>query len=227
MATDPHNPHLPVKQPFWLPQPHRFTVRHERQHHDEVLYAYGEYAFLILWWNVVDHANGLVERCHCFEGDPIAQAYGQTSDPDCGDCYGTTFEGGIRARVVRPILFGSAPEDHTEEQRRGTYETSRGTLQWTSDVRVRRGDIVVQSDNTRWQVGQVDEGKLQHLFQTPTSDRTIVAWSAPATREDPAAPAYDVPPTDPATILSILDPSRPHFPVDFLQHEEINGPLVL
>jgi hypothetical protein len=214
-------------QPHWLTDPQAYAVEQERQRHLDALYAYGEFAMFVLMWRVTDFEAGLVGRCPtCFtSGGKIAATYGQGAKRDCPDCFGTTFEGGYRAKIVRPSLW-----DHDTSTelpgRRGDTITEPTRIQTTGDFNSNTDDYAFRGDGTRWQMRNTDWDLLRTGFQTPSIPRTLLGWNiTQANLEDPSSVAYLIPPTgdELVTILNVTNGLR--FPPDFSEHEDIRGPL--
>src|SRR5258708_66990 len=95
---------------YQLPDPRSYAVEQERMRHNQALYAYGEYAMFALMWTIRDLEHGRVQRCsRCFEdvglNDRIADTYKQANLRLCPVCFGTSFEGGYRALIIRPSLW--------------------------------------------------------------------------------------------------------------------------
>lgn len=219
------------KDPYQLRDPQDWAVDQERQHHNEALYCAGEYAFFVLMWGVREFEQGRVERCsRCYGGNVdagIVSVYNQASQARCPICFGTTFEGGWRARIVRPSLWDFSEDDEPRGQRRrGLAIQARAAVQSTSDFQVRTGDYILRGDGTRWQITSLLASHLRTGFETPLSTRAIVAFNyGEAVREDEASVAYDLPPTT-NDLRDILDMPHPHTPIDFSSFEEIRAPLL-
>lgn len=213
--------------PHWSPQPQRWLVDQERQHADEVLYSFGEYALLTMMWTLEDFENGLTTRCsRCWEArNEIAEVFGQGGEAKCPNCYGTTFEGGIRAQVIRPVLLNDRTSQHNEEKKRGVHDTATGALQTTADIKLRNGDYAFFLDGTRWQIQAVEETLLRHTFGADASyDTTIANAVTNVVKEEIGSVAYIIPPTIEQQKQLLTDPGV-HFPTDFSPMEIINGPV--
>lgn len=214
--------------PYHLRQPQDWAVAQVRQHHDEALYLYGEYSMFVLLWNIDDLEGGLVDRCPtCYiaYGD-LADVYQQPARRKCEDCFGTTFEGGFKAKIVRPSLWDFG-EQTDEEGRRGEEERQVASIQSTEDFRMRNNDWVIRADNSRWQIQTVSGNNLRTGFEHPSRPRSAIAYNyGQVQREDESSVSYLVPPTDAAEVTAILDIPWVTSPTDFAAYETIRGPLL-
>lgn len=214
--------------PYHLRQHQEWALDQVQQHHNEALYIYGEYAMFVLLWNVSDLEEGLVGRCPtCYIAEgAMADVYGQSSHALCLDCFGTTFEGGFKAKIVRPSLWDFA-ELVDDEGRRGEEESQITAIQSTEDFRMRKGDWVIRADNSRWQVQTLSGNHLRTGFEHPSRQRSAVAYNyGQVQRLDDTTAAYIVPPTDAAAVAAILDPPYDIKPDTFTAHEIIRGDLL-
>lgn len=216
---------MTFEYPQWLRDPQGYAVQQERYRHDQALNTYGEYAMFVLRWTIRDHKAGLVERCsECYLAHgKIAETYEQPSRRDCPSCYGTTFEGGIRAKIIRTSLWDANEEDY-QDARRGESILQTASVQSTSDFRMRTGDYIFRADGSRWQMRTVSTNALRTGFLEP-EHRTEVGYNyGLVQREDEDTVAYLIPPAT-ADLIDILDVSSLRTPPDFSAHEEINGSL--
>lgn len=211
----------------WHPDPQRYAVQQERLRHEQALSLYGEYAVFVLLWRSDDEAKGLVDRCsNCYESyGKIAEAYGQPSMKDCPNCFGTSFEGGYKARLVRPSLW-DYNEPSQRDHIRGETQTASASIQTTADFSLRNGDFIFRADGSRWQMMQAGTNHLRTGFEPPNIPRTALGFNyGQAMLEDPAAVSYMIPPSA-AALAEILDVSRIRYPLDFSDVEVIRGPLM-
>lgn len=211
--------HLPDTQPH--------AVDNMQSWHDDALYALGEYSMFVLLWRISDHKAGLVDRCPvCYDAyQPYADVYKQPFEHHCSSCFGTTFEGGYKAKIVRPSLWDFG-EEADGESRRGELTTATTAIQTTSDFRMRTGDWVIRADATRWQVATLSANHLRTGFSYPEKEQSVVGFNyGNVIREDESANAYLVPPTDPAEVAAILDVRGARTPQDFAIYEDIRVPL--
>src|SRR6202012_4188862 len=121
----------------------------------------------------IDFLRGLVQRCStCYAStDPLANritnVYNQPTRNKCPDCFGTTFEGGFRARMVRPVIINDT--DETEKQdRRGTVHTDDIQVESTWDFRSRDGDYLLRADGSRWRLSAPMRTTLRTGFVYPS-----------------------------------------------------------
>lgn len=213
----------------WVVDPNAYAIEQERWRHDSALYSYGEYAMFVLLWHVEHLEAGLVARCpRCFGGsvvDPVvADAYKQPVNRKCPVCFGTTFEGGYRARIVRPSAWDfTVPDDRDDA--RGQFEMASASIQSTSDFRLRHGDYIFRSDGARWRNTSTGTNHLRTGFQYPGSGFTELGFNyTQVMLVDPSDVAYDMPPTK--TELATMNVAHAHIPLAFPELEEIRGPLL-
>jgi hypothetical protein len=218
-------------QPYWLREPQNWAVEQERMRHAQAIFALGEWAMFFLMWQVLDYEAGLVGRCTvCYpSGNALAKAsadvYNQPTRNKCPSCFGTTFEGGYRARIIRPVIFGDTDEDE-RVNKRGTTHPDDVAVETTWDFRVFAGDFVVRPDNSRWQLSAPTRVTLRSGFEYPDQKRTSLTYNnIRAMYEEPTTVAYTLPPTDRAAIGPILN-TPVHYPTDFSAHEVIRAPLI-
>jgi hypothetical protein len=212
--------------PAWHPDPQEHAVAQERSRHDQALASFGEYVMFVLMWRIDDHEAGLVDRCpRCYEAyGKTAEAYGQPAQERCPECFGTTFEGGWKARIVRPSLW-DYNEEEDRQHARGEVEVATATVQSTSDFRLRTGDHLFRGDGTRWMMRTVSTNNLRTGFQIPSRQRSALGFNyGQVSLEDESSTPYLIPPS-PAEVKEMLDLSHLRHPTDFSAVEEIRGPL--
>jgi hypothetical protein len=235
-SAPPISPDPPVllptaPQPYVLPDPQNWAVEQERLRHDQALFDHGEYAFFILMWQELDNRLGRVTRCSRCYGQTVnsrvANVYNQAAEERCPQCFGTTFEGGFKALIVRQSLW-TFSEDNDTIGRRGIIEQATAAIQSTSDFQMRTGDHVVRGDGTRWTIQSLTAPHLRTGFQTPTNTGNIVAFNyGQAAKDDASAPSFAMPPHLTASQLhAVLNPPHPHRPIDYSDYEEVRGPLL-
>lgn len=215
-------------RPQYLREPQDWALDQERFRHNGALYHIGEWVFLILMWHQLDFERGLVARCsRCWGGgraSRVAEVYKQPTQNECPVCFGTTFEGGYRARIVRPAIVADVEETERPD-RRGSMHPAAVTFETTYDFRCRPGDFVIRRDGSRWRVRSADRLQVRTGYLHPSQADTAVAYKLPAELEERSTVAYRIPPTgesEPARILG--QPMR--FPGDFSAFEQINAALV-
>lgn len=221
----------PVAQPYYVRDAQPWSVEQERQRHYQALYAVGEYAMFALMWHIQDFTAGLVDRCHTCTGAPgskqsiIMDAYEQPERNKCPDCFGTTFEGGYRALIVRPAIFSDTDESENLTAR-GMVNPSDIDVESTTDFRVRSNDYVFRAGGDRYQLGVPARIQLRTGFGPVTQTNSAIGYNhARASYEDPnASVAYLIGP-DAAGLRSLLSRGRA-LPEDFSASEQIRGPLI-
>lgn len=199
------------QQPVWAYPTQDWAGASIENSHTEALYAYGEFALFTLMWTVSDFEAGLVGKCPtCFVGDRGAVAFGQSPDPKCPDCYGTTFDGGFRAQIIRAsIVVHSTPE--REQGIRGQTTIDNINLESTTDFTMHHGDYVFRADEARYQTSEKTEDSVHDGFSIMDTQNPYVANIAEAKLEDPTSVAYAIPIVvggGSATLPSLLDRSN-------------------
>lgn len=216
---------------YYVRQPQDWAVEQERARHDQALYLVGEWAVFVLLWHEIDFRKGLVTRCsRCYDSGTgtvatrIANVYNQPTQNRCPDCYGTTFQGGYRARIVRPGIFTDTEETERQD-RRGSMHPNGVTISSTSDFRTRAGDYVFRGDGSRWQLGTPQRVQLRTGFEHPSQDADAIAYEAlTAKYEEPTSVAYLIPPDNGTLRITLHQPMR--YPGDFSSIEDIRGVLM-
>jgi hypothetical protein len=213
--------------PQWLPDPQYYAVEQERYRHDQAINTFGEYAMFVLLWDLDDLDAGRVQRCRtCYTAyGKIADVYGQAAQERCPDCYGTTFEGGYKAKIVRQSLWVPSEEEKRMGSR-GEDTIQNATIQTPSNFLLRTGDYVFRADGTRWRVRTMTTANVLTGFWESDDTRTATGYEyANVNREDESSVAYIIPP-DTDTLINVLDVKGTRYPVDFSAIEEIHGPLM-
>lgn len=218
-------------QPYYVRDTQPWAVEQERQRHNQAMLTVGEYAMFALMWHLQDFEAGLVTRCSTCSGTPgskqaiIMDAYQQPEKNRCPDCFGTTFEGGYRALIVRPSIFSDTDESEAL-QARGLVNPTDINVESTTDFRVRNNDYVFRSDGDRFQLGVPARIQLRTGFATPHQSDSAIGYNhARASYEDPnASVAYDIGPSR-VGLKNILSRGR-FFPEDFSDVEVLRGPLI-
>lgn len=148
-----------------LQRPTTYDIEQEQQRHNDAIHWFGEMCAFLLWWNNQDFEDGLVARCSsCYTsyGD-IADAYGQSAKTKCLSCFGTSYEGGLRAIYYRPAIWQSSDTDEGVTKR-GFIDSTSGTIQIVSNLPVRKGDTVVRADGSRWDIGNPEAQEITTGF---------------------------------------------------------------
>lgn len=214
------------KQPYWTPITQGWASNILESSHVDALYMFGEWALFTMFWRVQDETAGLVGRCpSCYAGSREAQAFGQPERKKCPDCYGTSFEGGFRAQIVRPALFADRNIETTDTEH-GTVISDAIHVETTGDFAMKAGDLVVRYDGTRFKVEEKDESILRTGFSPPVE----VSYSGNiplAHLDDPTSPSFLVPPTSASALRALLTPPNTHLVPDLSTQETIrpNGYL--
>lgn len=213
--------------PHWMAQREDYAFANLRRDVADATFGYGEWVMVILMWTMEDFKQGLVGRCPtCYlDYGRIAEVYQQPAKRICPDCYGTTFEGGVRAKLRRPAIFDDSDQDEGHERRGAVTRSSANVSLWI-DFTINTNDYLVRRDNTRWQIHVPDLTNLYHGFGNHADVISGVAQSLSANLEDGSSVVYTIPPTVPEDIEELLDTTPDHF-VGPLDDIEVNGPLYL
>jgi hypothetical protein len=184
-------------------------------------------------WTAADNAAGLVGRClRCFASpdnrlgteDRISASYGQGNQYACTDCFGTQFEGGFRALIVRPAIFSDMDKGQTKSSK-GVMQPGTLGIETTPDFRVRPGDYCFRSDGDRFQLRQPRRTTLRTGFATPWQQAAAIDYNQlNAALEDRASVAYKIPPD--ADDLAVVLGTYTRLPSDFSWFEVIRAPLI-
>jgi hypothetical protein len=212
----------------WLTDPMSYAIQQEIDKHDQALWTHGELCMFALMWTIFDFEAGLVGRCPtCFLAyGRTAEAYGQPAKQNCPDCYSTTFEGGYKAKIVRPAIWTHTAEDAVVTDRHGQSLSNTQSVQSTADFKPATDDYVFRADGSRWQIRDVGGAVLQTGFEFSSSTSQAVGFAmGRVVREDESSVAYLIPP-DPVTLRAILStPVGTRYPPDTSAVDEIRGPL--
>lgn len=202
---------------------HLYAVDQEVLRHDDAIHYYGEMTACVMLWSVRDFELGLVERCSvCYTPlGLVTEAYQQSSKQKCANCYGTTFEGGIRALIYRPALWDETPVSQDIRERGHTIVAS-GTVQVTSDFNMRDGDYLVRQDGTRWRITEPTGSEIVNGFG-PTGTQVFSGATFQVQLEDRSSVAYMVPVSQPGLEVIGWSPYM-LYPSEF---DIINGPLTI
>lgn len=183
--------------------------------HEEALYSYGEMCLYTLMWRMIDHERGLVERCStCFGGSYSRQAaaFKQPTNRECPDCFGTTFDGGYRAQIIRPTLFADRNSELSEESR-GYVTSDTLQVETTSDFTLHKGDYLFRFDNTRFQLEAKRDPVLRTGFVPPTMADSF-GGTVTAHLEETTTTAFRIPPASPEELQDLLGLPGPFFVED-------------
>ena len=214
-----------MTQPYHLPDRQQYAIDQERMRHSQALYAYGEYALFCLMWRRVDFDAGLVAACpRCaVPHGIIADVYQQAAESKCPVCFGTAYEGGFKALLVRPSMWDYTEEAHSNVTR-GAMVTQTASVQTTHDFRMRTGDFIFRVDGSRFQIRTVSSNHLRTGF-SPSQNDALGFNFGTVVREDEDSVAYLIPPTNDVLedLLEVATVARK--PVDWSAIEVIRGPL--
>jgi hypothetical protein len=228
-GTYPTQQH-PTAQSYYVRDMQPWAIDQERMRHYQALWTLGEYAMFVLMWHARDHEQGLVGRCtKCYaQGDSvkskIAQAYNQPEEHRCPVCFGTTFQGGFKAKIIRPAIFSDADEDE-EKQPRGVTNPQDLSVESTIDFRVRSGDYVFRATGDRFQLRVPERITLRTGFEVPHQSTMAIGYNhARANQEDETSVAFIIPPT--AKALGDILTRGSRTPENFSRYEIIRSPLI-
>lgn len=221
--------HLPGRQPFA-----RDT---KRRTHNEALYAYGEWSLFVLMWTLQDFNAGRVGRCsRCQAGgsaphhnsEAIFDTFKQAVENRCPSCFGTTFEGGWKAKIVRPAIVDYS-EERWDRDRRGLVSNSTGQVQSTEDFHLTDADYLFRGDGTRWRTqGGSTTTRLRDGFGTPSRIDSNLGYNyAQIVKLDKSSVAFDIAPVAASELTELLERVGEHFPPDFDAVDQIRGPILL
>jgi hypothetical protein len=215
---------------YWSRDREHWAVTQEQERHNQVLWEYGELAIFALLWHLEDFTAGLVGRCQtCYLGETsvqarISEAYGQGDQYKCKDCFGTTFEGGYKAIIVRPTLFSDTDKDQKTHSR-GLVNADEVDIESTADFRIRTGDYCIRATGDRFFLRVPQRVTLRTGFGVPWQSTAAVTYShARAVIEDPEDVSYIIPPDNDRARDILVAVAR--YPLNRSQYEDIRAPLI-
>jgi hypothetical protein len=225
---------LPVipRDSYWLRQEEDWATYQERMRHAQALYQYGEYSMFVMMWTFLDFEKGLVVRCtRCYGSNGTVQhrtadVYNQPTQNECPDCLGTTFEGGIRAKIVRPSMWADLDEKE-ELASKGVVHPERVSVESTWDFRMRKGDYIFRADGSRWRIPDSPQRvTLRTGYRHPDQAETSITYHRIEARytEHHTVAALITPTT--STALHEILTRTGYKPRMFDDVEVINGPLI-
>lgn len=212
--------------PYYIREPQNWAIEQERRRHNEALWYVGENTMFVLMWHLEDFLDNLVGRCPtCYESQGrIASVYGQSDEYKCPDCFGTTFEGGFKALIVRPAIFSDSDESESKVAR-GVVHPQDLTIESTPDFRIRTGDYCFRVNGDRYYMRVPERITLRTGFGHATQTDTAIGYNhANAAVEDPDSVAYMIPPSN-DEVSQILNRSS-RIPRDWGTFEVIRAPLI-
>lgn len=195
--------------PYLASQPQQWASSTVESSHSEALFSYGELALFVLMWRTVDFDAGLVSHCTvCFGGAQSRQAaaFDQATQNRCPSCFGSTYDGGYRAQVKRPILMADRNSEITERER-GVVSTDSINFETTGNITVHNGDYLFRFDGSRYRCDEKNEVIVRTGFVGPDGVDTISGTSV-AHLESSTSVAYLIPPTESA-LKTMLNTSSP------------------
>jgi hypothetical protein len=217
---------------FYVRDRQDWAIEQERYRHDQALYSIGEYSIFYLMWSLLDLEAGLVTRCaRCYgTAGTIANretvVYNQPTINRCPDCFGTTYEGGFRARIVRPAIW--ADNDESEKQdAKGVVHPETVNVESTWDFRMRQGDYIIRADGSRWRLpASPRRTTLRSGYDHPGQAANAISYSQIQARlEEAGTVAYTLLPTDKISIHTLLVQPG-YFPRDFATFQIVRAPLI-
>jgi len=222
-------PVLPARR-LYLRERQDFATENERLRQNQAIYMYGEYVMFILMWHIQDLEAGRITRCtRCYGdgttvNDRVAAAYNQPTQNKCPTCFGTTFEGGYKARIIRPAILTDADKDDAN-QARGVTHTMSLDVESISDFRIRSGDYMFRANGDRFYLRTPLRTTLRTGFFSPLQSADSIDYNlARAGLEDRKTVAYNIPP--PASSVETILGEIERCPTDFTAYEEIKAPLI-
>lgn len=215
----------------WLPDRRQWDIEQERDRNLQALYRFGEYCIFYQFWQDADFKAGLVGRCSvCEDIDHIAMAtYKQPAQTRCPSCFGTTYEGGWKRRVVRPAVWSEDTQIDQQEVSRGTVEVARAQISVPYDLLLLNGDLVIRADNSRWHVEAVTLTLLHTGFTQSPQPTTAIGYNVPTIVLEPkTSVTYTLPPDDPNEATDMLGDAFVRRPLTFaFDHTKVVVPKFL
>lgn len=213
-------------KPYYVRETQPWAVEQERRRHNQALWYLGENAMFCLMWHLDDFVAGLVRRCPtCYESQgAVADVYGQSDEYKCLDCFGTTFEGGFKAIIVRPAIFTDSDEGE-KKGARGVVEPQNLAIESTPDFRIRTGDFCFRIDGDRFFLRAPERVTLRTGFSHPFQQGSAIGYNhANAALEDQSSQVYLIPPASDETSQILAHVAR--IPRDYGSFEIIRAPLI-
>lgn len=212
--------------PYYIRDTQGWAVEQERRRHNQALWQLGETTMFCLMWHIEDFQLGLVERCRtCFTSQgQITEVYGQSNQNKCLDCFGTTFDKGVKALIIRPAIFSDSDESETFHAR-GVIHPNDLSIESTPDFRIRTGDYCFRSTGDRYYLRVPERITLRTGYAEPSQSSSAIGYNhANAAVEDPASVAYLIPPAEDE--LSSILAAYSRVPRDWGSYEMIRAPLI-
>jgi hypothetical protein len=207
-----------------------FAIENERLRQNQAIYWYGEYVMFILMWHIQDLEEGRITRCtECYGNgstlnDRVTAAYNQPTQNKCPTCFGTTFEGGYKARIIRPAILTDSDKDDANQARGVTHSMSLD-VETVSDFRLRSGDYMFRSNGDRFYLRTPTRTTLRTGFETPLQTTHSIHYNlARAGLEDRGTVSYLIPPSE--SSLAVILEEIERVPTNFSAYEEIKEALI-
>ncbi len=213
----------------WLRDPQNWAVEQERLRNQQALYAYGEYVIVYSMWDIGSFHRGEVEHCsRCWLADEIAaKTYKQPMEEKCSGCFGTGFEGGYRARLVRPAVILESSETEHVQADRGHHDRSSVNVNIAAEFMMHNGDYMIRADNTRWQLHSASVELLSTGFAHLSRGGSAIGHSvSSATAVPHSSVAFMLDPVDAAEVEVLIGAQYLRSPQDFTDFEIIRAPLI-
>mgnify|MGYP000923039949 CR=1 FL=1 len=240
MATPVSPPGQPARGPsqrgFHLPARQPYAREHERRAHEEVLTAYGEMTLFVLMWTLADFEAGRVERCSRCQviasddsntnAEMIFETFKQPAEDRCPNCLGTTFEGGWKAKIVRPAIWDYS-EERWDKNQRGYVTNLDARIQTGADFVLADRDYAFRADGTRWRAKGGTTDRIHDGFGTPSRVDSNLGYAyGTVVREDETSIAFDIEPKTRTELTNLLDVVGEHWPRDYSTVDQIRGPVL-
>jgi hypothetical protein len=118
-----------------LPQP--YASNHVAMQNFEALQTVGEQIIYLTMFHVnIDHETH--PRCSCYDPD-----YNQQDEFKCPDCYGTTYQGGVKAFCRAWAIVGDA-QNQEDFSRQGVWNKERVTAQLEITPTTMTNDYIIR-----------------------------------------------------------------------------------
>jgi hypothetical protein len=142
-----------------------------------------------------------VPRCHCFD-----DVYKQSSEYKCPDCYGTTYQGGVRQVLRLWAMFTDSDWDERKDKR-GQYLPEQKQVQIEGDLQLIQNDYLIRVKKwskdhrplelgSRYVLGRTSHDSLRTGNQYGQTDADLVGHKSPVSALDPSHPIYLFPVPD-------------------------------
>ncbi len=231
--TPPPTPDSPgMKRGFHLPGRQPYARQIVRRQHEEALLAFGELSLFVLMWGMDDLAAGLVgrcSRCSTIAGETaeaaemVFSAFQSTAEANCPVCFGTTLEGGWKAKLVRPAIWDYSEEVWSRTER-GMVKNYDGSVQTTADFMLRDGDYIFRGDGTRWKSKGGSTNRIHDGFGLPSRADSNLGYNYSSVTMDQDGDAANIPPLTRTELTAMLDVVGKHFLPEI--PDEIRGPVL-